>query len=98
MFGAVMVKTGELSVKQKSIEVNGFIKRKNSQYLIVIDDKMSDEKKVKTLIHELVHLYMGHSHLTPVQDEFQTEKLTETLWEGGKSFERAHRILQTEEW
>lgn len=93
-----MVKVGDLSVKQKPIEADGFVKRNNNQYLIVINDKLSDEKKVKTLIHELVHLYMGHSFITPIQDEFQTERLTETLWEGGKSFERAHRILQTEEW
>ncbi|MFB0958958.1 MAG: ImmA/IrrE family metallo-endopeptidase [Clostridiaceae bacterium] len=97
-FGAAMIKVGELSVKQNYIEANGFVKRKNNQYLIVINDQLSDEKKVKTLIHELVHVYMGHNHLTPVQDETITEHLTESIWEGGKCYERAHKFLQAEEW
>lgn len=97
-FGAKLVKSGELLVRQRSIEQNGFMKRNNNQILIVINDEISSDKKIKTLIHELIHLYMGHNYITPAQDELEAETLTESLWKGGNSFERAHWILQSEEW
>lgn len=98
LLGSKLMKSGELSVTQKRIEAKGFVKRKNNHYLIVLNDSLSEDCKIKTLIHELVHIYMGHDHITPVYDEVEADQITEQLWNGGKSYERAYRFLQTEEW
>lgn len=89
---------GELNVVFDDIEHYGLVKQNNNQILIVIKKNLSDDKVKETLIHELVHVYLGHCHLTPNADEMETERITKEIWKGGNIDARICRTVHSKEW